>query len=266
MAITIMSVHGTCICEIPEANTRREALEMATERGISLSYANLRGSKLYKADLKRSDFCHADFTGSTFIGCDFSDSLFLFADLSDTLIKNTKFYGADFGYSQINGMVFDSQFGFADFSMSSWSESVFVRSDFFKAIMSGCSTANSHADECRGIEVAIASQSIVPQSGSFVAFKAFRNGVVGLIVVPDYAKRTNGPFRWCRASEVLLSPSNPGEAVYERLTDGKQFKPGDCISSEEFSEDKSDEGPGVSFFLTKEEALAFLWEEQDEQI
>ena len=82
--IKIEFTNGKPALEFPEAETIKEAVEMAGAKKISLSKADLRGADLSKADLRGADLSGADL---------------LVADLSYTCLIGADLRGANLDYS-----------------------------------------------------------------------------------------------------------------------------------------------------------------------
>ena len=99
--------------------------------------------------------------------------------------------------------------------------------------------------------------SIVPEEGSFTAFKKLASGVIATLLIPAEAKRSSVPGRRkCRASSAfVVSLSNgkdKGVSIHDRTF---VYKVGETVSVDNFKENYQIEcAPGIHFFITRSEA------------
>ena len=95
--------------------------------------------------------------------------------------------------------------------------------------------------------------SIMPDEGSFIAFKATTKGVVKLLVTDD-AKRINSiGSRKCRASKVIVLEGYP-DATGTHYK-GLVYETGATLEVEDFDDDVRVEcSRGIHFFMRRKEA------------
>jgi uncharacterized protein YbdZ (MbtH family) len=96
---------------------------------------------------------------------------------------------------------------------------------------------------------------IVPQTGSFDAWKKCRNNVIVKLRIPAKARRSNATSRKCRAeyAKVLqVICDTVGLSSYDGVT---TYAKGDLVRADSWDEDRWTEcGGGIHFFITRQEA------------
>lgn len=101
--------------------------------------------------------------------------------------------------------------------------------------------------------------SIVPEKGSFVAFKKLREGIAE-ILIPEQSKRMSPlASRKCRAEfiKVLSLPDGILEGTSLRDKDFK-YKLGKIVKSDSYDNDiRACYSHGINFFITRKEAEEF---------
>ena len=97
---------------------------------------------------------------------------------------------------------------------------------------------------------------IVPQEGSFIAYKKTTKGVIKLLV-PECAERTSSLVgRKCRASKVVVLSGN-GVGGTGPLRKGLTYDVGE-VSCDNYDPDISTEcAGGIHFFMTEQEAIDY---------
>ena len=96
--IKIEFTNGKPALEFPEAETIKEAVEMAGAKKISLSKADLRGADLSKADLRG-----ADLSGADLLVADLSYTCLIGADLRGADLSGANLRGADLSRANLIG-------------------------------------------------------------------------------------------------------------------------------------------------------------------
>lgn len=98
---------------------------------------------------------------------------------------------------------------------------------------------------------------IVPEEGSFIAYKKVDTGVIKLLI-PEDAKRTSSLVsRKCRASHVKVIEGSGFSPTY---TEKKlEYKEGEVVYADAFDDDiRVDCTSGIHFFMTKKEAEEWM--------
>jgi hypothetical protein len=93
---------------------------------------------------------------------------------------------------------------------------------------------------------------IVPEEGSFIAYKKVDTGVIKLLI-PEDAKRTSTLVgRKCRASYVKVLE---GSGISCTSSDKLEYKEGEFVYADKYDDDIRKEcTSGIHFFVTKKEA------------
>jgi hypothetical protein len=93
---------------------------------------------------------------------------------------------------------------------------------------------------------------IVPEVGSFSAFKQLSGGTVVELLIPVNAERVGGyTGRKCRASKAVVVDGS-GESKFDNSF---VYKQGKMVIPDKWDDDPRIEcGPGIHFFLTRKEA------------
>jgi uncharacterized protein YjbI with pentapeptide repeats len=256
---------GGEICTIAEADTVRQAVEIASLREISLSYANLHGATLCALDAPNVDLCHADLTGCNLSYSNLRDAKLLFADFGGSTLKSANLFGANAIYANFHECdLTGSNLKHMDLTGANLSDADLTSCNLFKADLdSAVFSRATGLHTAEGASLALAKQRIVPKVGKFYGYKAFRNGVVALVVIQKTVNRTNGPNRWCRAESVTVIRIYNGDNAVT-LKQGRIYGVTGVIMSDGWDDSATDEGRGISFFLTREEAEAFDWSPEDD--
>ena len=94
---------------------------------------------------------------------------------------------------------------------------------------------------------------IVPEEGSFIAYKKVDTGVIKLLI-PVNAKRTSSLVsRKCRASHVKVLEGSGFSPTHTQNT--LEYKEGEVVYADAFDDDiRVDCTSGIHFFMTKKEA------------
>ena len=183
--------------------------------------ADLSGAYLSGADLRRADLSGADLSG---------------AYLSGAYLSGAYLNGADLRGADLRG-----------------------------AYLSGAKNA----------ELALAMTCICPQEGSFVGWKkayyrndnGFVESCIVKLEIPSDAKRSNASGRKCRASKARVmsietmdgKQLDGGIRVFSSHDEDFAYMNGVTVEpTEPFDDDRWNEcAPGIHFFITREEAVAY---------
>jgi hypothetical protein len=109
-------------------------------------------------------------------------------------------------------------------------------------------------------------RQIIPQSGSFVAYKATQNNVLKVRIPEDAERVSSLTSRKCRAEfvETIEIFDEEGEScdktkAYGRYDEDTVYREGEITEPDEFNSDRKLECTnGIHFFLTKEEATDWV--------
>jgi hypothetical protein len=94
---------------------------------------------------------------------------------------------------------------------------------------------------------------IVPEEGSFVAYKKVDTGVIKLLI-PEDAKRTSSLVgRKCRASHVKVLEGSGVSCTHKNKK--LEYKEGEVVYADKYDDDiRVDCTSGIHFFMTRREA------------
>jgi len=94
---------------------------------------------------------------------------------------------------------------------------------------------------------------IVPEEGSFIAFKKVDTGIIK-ILIPEDAKRTSTLVgRKCRASHVLVLEGSGNSPTHTQ--NALEYKEGEIVVADSYDDDIRIECTnGIHFFMTRKEA------------
>jgi len=244
----IKSVFGEVLFEYEaENNTLRKTIEKAVN-----SSANLRSADLRYADLSSADLRYANLRSADLSYADLSSANLRSADLSSADLSSANLRSADLSSANLSS----ADLRYANLSSANLSSANLRSADLSSANLS---SANLRSADLKKFYHLF---TIVPQEGSFIAWKSLNNGCIAKIEIPAKAKRVSHlASRKCRASYVktLAIYDRNGNEIKEacgRHDNNTTYKVGRLTKP-----DKYDPSPlvdcsgGIHFFLTKEEAL-----------
>ena len=198
-------------------------LQGADLKGVNLIGANLEGANLSDANLERSNLDFAKLSGAILDG----------TNLRGTSLFNSNLSGADLRSAVLVGTrLFDSNLSGADLR---WS-------DFRYVCIEGANLEGAKLPDFQ----------IVPEEGSFIAYKKVDTGVIK-ILIPEDAKRTT-IFGWreCRASHVKVLEGS-GECI--EYKEKKSYKEGEFVYADAYVGDiRTRYTSDIHFFMTRKEA------------
>ena len=136
-----------------------------------------------------------------------------------------------------------------------------IKEVLIEAVKNG---ANLYGADLRGADLrgadnadqALAQIQIIPETGSFDAWKKCRNGVIVKLSIPEDAQRSHGNERKCRASKALvlevfgaeIGVSGGGYSTIE-------YRKGQTVVPDSWDTDRWNVcSHGIHFFLTRVEA------------
>jgi hypothetical protein len=200
---------------------------MADLRYEDLLDANLRGANLQGADLPGADLRYANLRDANLQGADLRDAKLWGANLRDA-----KLWGANLRDANLQG---------ADLQGADLRDAKLWGANLQGAVL-------PHF-------------LVLPEHGSFIAYKKVSGLFVLQIEIPADAKRTNSVgSRKCRAShvKVLKCLNNYEQQVFNGLHDGTEYKIGETVYADSFNDDiRTECTNGIHFFITLREAEAY---------
>ena len=235
--------------------------ERANLFGADLFRVNLSGADLSKADLSKANLSGADLSGATLSGANLSG-----ATLSGANLSGADLSGANLSRANLSGVDLSR----VDLSKADLSRANLSRANLFGADLSG---ANLFEVNFFGVILSEYQRSlfrITPEQGSFIGYKKVTNNVVLILEINKTAKRVNAlSSRKCRASKVKVigalneSKKKVSNGVWRSpIQTGKDaitYKLGRTYSVKNFCDDITKVcAPGIHFFLTYEEAKAYV--------
>ena len=233
-----------------EAKTFKECLEKAVSQGVDLSYANLSGQNLRNAMLYRSMMKNADFSFSDLSGARMSRSVCSHANFARSKmiradVRCAEMSGADFMHANMRYILACGAY---------FTDAHFEFADLFRSNLERACTSGSSLHSAVSAEVAIAQQSIVPESGSFIGYKRVQGDMIVTLLIPEDAKRLNAyGSRKCRADKAFVLFGS-GVSLYD---ENFEYVTGETVVADGFSSDKTKEcAKGIHFFMTRAEAEA----------
>ena len=141
------------------------------------------------------------------------------------------------------------------------------------ANLAGAYLAGANLAGAKSADLALSITEIVPREGSFVGWKVCKRCIgskdpddapvlVKLRITED-AKRSNAFGRKCRCSRAEVLEVTRGEERLEEVPSNFDpsfvYRVGEVVEVEDFDDDRTHEcAPGIHFFLTPEEALAYV--------
>jgi hypothetical protein len=243
LKIQIKSLGGSVLFEYEaENNTIKKTVEKAINSSANLRYANLRSADLRYANLRYANLRYADLR---------------YADLRSANLRSADLRYANLRYADLS---------YADLRSANLRSADLRSADLRSANLSyaNLSSADLRYADLRSADLKRIKHlwQIIPEEGSFIAWKKCSNQCLVKLEIPAEAKRHNSlGGRKCRASYVKTvaiwdkdgnsitecKGSHNSEIIYKV---GRLTKP-----------DKYDANPliecsnGIHFFITKQEAL-----------
>ncbi len=217
----------------------------------ALCGANLSGSSLRSSDLAGSNLCETNLSVSSLCGSNLAH-----ANLSGANLSNSDLRGADLsGASLIGANLAGAKLGNANLAGSNLRGSI-----LFDAILCG-----ANLDDVIAGDLVLAQTSIVPDSGSFFAWKKLGGGYIAKLMIPEGAKRSNATGRKCRASsaKVVAVFGPDGKKTRRKVASYHDenffYVAGKVVRARNFDSNRWNEcAPGIHFFITRAEAEEYV--------
>ena len=262
--INIKSIWGKLLFEYEkEDNTLKDTVIEAITKGAYLHGAYLRGAYLHGAYLREADLQGANLQGADLQGADLQR-----ADLHGAYLREADLHGANLRGANLQR---------ADLRGADLQGAYLQRADLHGAYLreadlqgADLQGANLQRADLRGADLQGAEGKelndlkpnfwIIPEEGSFIAWKKCRNAILK-IEIPAEAKRTsNLRNRKCRAEFVKVLniwdlEGNEIKEAYSLNTSTFIYKVGETTYPDSFDADYfNDCSNGIHFFITRIEA------------
>lgn len=195
----------------------------------NLRRADLRGADLHEADLRGVFLVEANLKKANLHKANLKDACLHRANLSKADLSDANLYGIDLGGADLEG---------ANLKGANLS-----RAELYGTNMTGCTGLNFQIPE-----------------GDLIGWKKIDNVLVKLRI-PRTAKRTGTPVgRKCRAEfAVVLDVENEEKEVIGGYDSKFVYRKGEMVHPDSYDADWRRECThGIHFFLTKDEAVAYL--------
>ena len=192
-------------------------LKGANLRYANLRYANLKGANLIGAILEGADLRGANLDGTNLYGANLQD-----ADLEGANLKGANLMSADLRNSNL--------------------------------LDANLQHANLRDADLKGVN--LPDFQIVPQEGSFIAYKKVNTGVIKLLIPEDAQRTSTLVGRKCRASYVKVLEGSGVSLTYSTKL---EYKEGEFVYPDKYDDDIRVECThGIHFFMTKKEAETWM--------
>jgi hypothetical protein len=130
--------------------------------------------------------------------------------------------------------------------------------DLSSANLSSANLSGANLCGAKNAELALAMTSHLPE-GTLSAWKKCQNGVLVKLQIPEGAKRSHGAGRKCRAEYALVLAVEGADEGVSMYDPSVVYRVGNTVRSHEWCENRWEEcAGGIHFFITKEEAKAFV--------
>jgi hypothetical protein len=188
--------------------------------------ANLRGANLQGANLQGANLQEAYFRGANLRGANLQGAYLQGANLQWANLQGANLQGANLQWAYLQGANLQEAY-------------------FRGAYLRGANLQGANLPDFL----------IVPEEGSFIAWKKLRNAVIAKLEIPNDAQRASSLCgRKCRASFAKVLELSSGD-VGIGSHDGTLYKIGETVKSDKWDGDIRVECTnGIHFFMTKKEA------------
>ena len=246
MNYQIKNLQGEIIFEA-EGDSLKAVVELAVKQGANLEGANLKGANLRWANLEWANLEDANLEGTNLYG----------ANPNGADLKGTNLEGANLKWANLE----DANLKGTNLKGAYLKEANIYGANLEDANLEGTNLegANLRLTNLEGAR--LPHFQIVPECGSFLAFKKLSSGVIVQVLIPAHAERTSSLIgRKCRSSEVIvrkiiegeipegikIKSTSYGEAVYAV---------GETVKADKWDGDILVECThGIHFFMTLKEA------------
>ena len=256
-----------------KANLYEADLYGANLYEVYLSGANLSGANLKGVDLSESNLSEADLSEANLYLANLYDANLYETNLIGACIKGANLIGANLSGAELYGACLIG----ANLSGADLSGANLCCTDLYGANLIGAnlseadlSGANLYEADLSGAnlyEAKIDYPMICPEKGSFTGYKKCKNGLIVELSIPEDALRSSATTRKCRCSKAKVisitnldgSKSEETEAISNR-DNSFVYKLEETVEVPDFDPNRWNEcSTGIHFFMTKEEALNYIY-------
>jgi uncharacterized protein YjbI with pentapeptide repeats len=242
-------------------NTKGERFG-ANLRSADLSGANLSGANLRSADLSGANLRSADLSGANLSGAYLNVAYLSGANLSGANLRSADLSGANLSGAYLNvAYLSGANLSGANLSGANLSGANLSGANLRSADLSGANLSGAYLNVAylSGANLSgaiLPNFSIVPEVGSFRAFKKVRCGLESTIIeieIPAKSKRVSSLVgRKCRAEYIKVISKVDGVSSYDNKV---VYKKNAIVRADKFDADIRIECTnGIHFFMTKKEA------------
>ena len=127
------------------------------------------------------------------------------------------------------------------------------------ADLSGADLRGADLSDAKNAELAIAQIQFIPPDGAFIGWKKCCSNVIVKLSIPADAQRSHGAERKCRASHVDVQDVIGADEGISSNDTSFVYRKGERVTADSFDTDRWNVcSHGIHFFLTKEEAIAYI--------
>ncbi|RKY07075.1 MAG: hypothetical protein DRP65_10880 [Planctomycetota bacterium] len=233
--------------------------------GADLSWTDLSRAKLRKTNLRQAILCKTDLTSANLSYADLykanlNEATLKWAVLLKANLRNANLRNANLREANLRwASLCEANLNGADLRDTDLRNADLKNVDLRNADLNG-----AYLDGAKLWNVKFGPRSIVPPSGSFVAWKKGRNEEIIKIKIPSWARRTFClTNRKCRAEYVItLEIEDKNRHPLKECRGGYDietiYRVGKCTAPDKYDPDERIHcSHGIHFFLTREEAEAW---------
>ena len=171
------------------------------------------------------------------------------ADLIYANLEGANLYGVDLRYANLYGAdLRNANLRYADLRNADLRNADLRNANLRYAILEGANFEGANLTDTK-----LPHFQIVPEEGSFIAYKKVDTGAIKLLITED-AKRTSTLVgRKCRASHVKVLEGSGVSSTYK--VNQLEYKEGEVVYADKYDDDIRIEcTSGIHFFMTRKEA------------
>lgn len=223
---------------------------------VDLSFLNLSNLNFKGRKLALADFSYSNLENCNFENCNLLHANFQFANIQNATFSDANLFRADFRYIE-NAK--KCNFESAVLAMASFACSNLEKVNFYGAILNDAIFSDA-------TNVPNLPELNICPDGIFLGWRVVDNILLKYLIYKE-SKKHNGSGRTCRTDEVkilkIINLSNneeltvtPAIVIGSPMNFAKKYKKDEIVKVENFDDDRwKENGEGIRFYLTKEEAL-----------